>query len=162
MNESSTRSLVSLDGYRNITDLLVRRAAAAPEHLAFDVARTDAGADATWDGVTTAEYLSQVRALAKGLMGAGVEAGDAVAIMAPTRYEWAVADLASWFAGAVVVPIYDSASSFQVDAIVADADVRLAIGGNAQHTTLLADALAATPSITLGAWPPADHRQPRR
>ena len=152
MNESSTRSLVSLDGYRNITDLLVRRAAAAPEHLAFDVARTDAGADATWDGVTTAEYLSQVRALAKGLMGAGVEAGDAVAIMAPTRYEWAVADLASWFAGAVVVPIYDSASSFQVDAIVADADVRLAIGGNAQHTTLLADALAATPSVTLGAW----------
>ena len=38
----------------------------------------------------------------------GVRAGDPIAIMAPTRYEWAVADLASWFAGAVVVPIYET------------------------------------------------------
>lgn len=149
MIESSTPALAVLDDYRNVTDLLIRRAATAPDHIAFETATRDG---ATWHPVTTAAFLSQVRALAKGLIAEGVAAGDAVAIMAPTRYEWAVADLAAWFAGAVVVPIYETSSPLQVNAIVADAEVRLAIGGDAVHTTLLQEALALTPGVTLGAW----------
>ena len=150
MDESSTPPLVALDDYRNVTDLLVLRAAAAPDHVAFEVIDEDAAS--SWRPVTTAEYHREVRALAKGLIGAGVGVGDAVAIMAPTRYEWAVADLAAWFAGAVVVPIYDTSSSSQVAAIVDDAHVRLAIGGTAEHATLLHAALAQRPDLTLGAW----------
>jgi len=150
MIESSTPPLASLDGYRNITDLLVARAAAAPDHVAFEVA----GADATapWRPITTREFSDQVRALAKGFVAQGIQAGDPIAIMAPTRYEWAVADLAAWFAGAVVVPIYETSSPSQVDAIIADAGVRLAIGGTAEHVALLAAALAQTDDGTFGAW----------
>ena len=150
MIESSTPPLADLDGYRNVTDLLVARAAAAPDHVAFEV--TGANAGDAWRPITTREFLDQVRALAKGFIAQGVRTGDPIAIMAPTRYEWAVADLASWFAGAVVVPIYETSSPSQVNAIVADAGVRLAIGGTTAHAVLLQAALAQTERITLGAW----------
>lgn len=149
MIESSTPPLAALDGYRNVTDLLVARAAAAPDHVAFEVDDADAG---SWRPITTRAFSDEVRALAKGFIARGIQAGDSIAIMAPTRYEWAVADLASWFAGAVVVPIYDTSSPSQVNAIVADADVRLAIGGTTEHTALLHEALAQTAAATFGAW----------
>lgn len=160
MIESSTPPLADLDGYRNVTDLLVARAAAAPDHVAFEVERssneragsTDADAAAPWRPITTQAFSDEVRALAKGFIARGIRPGDPIAIMAPTRYEWAVADLASWFAGAVVVPIYETSSPSQVNAIVADAGVRLAIGGTAAHAALLQTALAQTTGDTLGAW----------
>ncbi|HAS31972.1 MAG TPA: long-chain fatty acid--CoA ligase, partial [Microbacterium sp.] len=150
MKEHSTAPLVDIDDHRNVTDLLVRRAAADPDHAAFDVATGDP--DAPWRQVTTAEYLGEVTALAKGLIHAGVEAEDSVAIMAPTRYEWAVADLAAWFAGAVVVPVYDTSSPEQVEAIIADAQVTLAIGGGERQASVLWAAFDAVGSEDLGVW----------
>lgn len=149
MIESSTPSLADLDAYGNVTDLLVARVAAAPDHIAFEVAEAGAG---DWRPITTRAFADEVRALAKGFIARGVQAGDPIAIMAPTRYEWAVADLAAWFAGAVVVPIYETSSPSQVNAIVADAGVRLAIGGSASHTALLDAALAQAPTPAFGAW----------
>lgn len=149
MIESTTPPLAALDGYRNVTDLLVARAASAPDHVAFEVEDARSG---SWRPITTRAFEAEVRVLAKGFMAQGIRAGDPIAIMAPTRYEWAVADLAAWFAGAVVVPIYDTSSPSQVDAIVADAGVRLAIGGTAEHAALLQDALAVSDSDTIGAW----------
>ena len=150
MKEHSTAPLVDIDDHRNVTDLLVRRAAADPDHAAFDVATGDP--DAPWREVTRAEYLGEVTALAKGLIHAGVEAEDSVAIMAPTRYEWAVADLAAWFAGAVVVPVYDTSSPEQVEAIIADAQVTLAIGGGERQASVLRAAFDAVGSEDLGVW----------
>jgi long-chain acyl-CoA synthetase len=40
--------------------------------------------------------------------------------MARTRYEWTILDFASWFAGAIVVPIYETSSPEQVDWILND------------------------------------------
>jgi long-chain acyl-CoA synthetase len=56
----------------------------------------------------------------KGLIAAGVQIGDRVAIMARTRYEWTILDFATWYAGAVVVPIYDTSSAEQIDWILND------------------------------------------
>lgn len=150
MIESSTPPLADLSGYRNVTDLLVRRELAAPDHVAFEV--PDADDSLPWHPITTRGFLADVRGLAKGLIAQGVNPRDAVAIMAPTRYEWAVADLAAWFAGAVVVPIYETSSPSQVAAIVADAAVRLAIGGGAEHVAVLTAALDDSPTETRGAW----------
>ncbi|MEV7610460.1 AMP-dependent synthetase/ligase [Microbacterium sp. NPDC089320] len=152
MIESSTPPLADLDGYRNVTDLLVARAAAAPDHVAFEVEGAQNGASSSWRPITTRAFSDQVRALAKGLIAQGIEPGDPIAIMAPTRYEWAVADLAAWYAGAVVVPIYETSSPSQVDAIVADAGVRLAIGGTSAHAALLKAALSRTHIVSFGTW----------
>lgn len=149
MIESSTPPLAALDGHRNVTDLLATRAAAAPNHVAFEVEDASTG---SWRPVTTRAFEDEVRALAKGFIAQGIRIGDPIAIMAPTRYEWAVADLAAWYAGAVVVPIYETSSGSQVDAIVADAGVRLAIGGTTEHAALLESALSHAGGVTLGAW----------
>ncbi|MDE0546210.1 long-chain fatty acid--CoA ligase [Microbacterium sp. C7(2022)] len=150
MQESATALLVDVDDHRNVTDLLVRRAIAAPDHAAFDV--PDHTAPGAWHQVSTRAFLDEVRALAKGFIAVGVNPGDAIAIMAPTRYEWAVADLASWFAGAVVVPIYDTSSPTQVAAIVADAEVRVAIAGTDTQAEMLSTALDEAPHETRGVW----------
>lgn len=149
MIQSSTPALVDVGDYRNITDLLVRRVSVAADHVAFDV---PVAGRSSWRPVTTGEFLTEVEALAKGFIAAGVEPGDSVAILAPTRYEWAVADLASWFAGGVVVPVYESSSPTQVRAIVADANVVLGVGGTPEHTRTLRTAFARTETGALGAW----------
>ena len=67
-----------------------------------------------WDDVTAAEFLDEVSGVAKGLIAAGVEAGDRVALISKTRYEWTLVDYAIWFAGAVTVPIYETSSAEQI------------------------------------------------
>ena len=73
-----------------------------------------------WHDVTAAQFNDQVRAAAKGLVSRGVEAGNPVAILSPTRYEWTVLDFAIWSIGAFAVPIYDSSSAEQIAWIVRD------------------------------------------
>ncbi len=140
-----------LGEHRNATDLLRSRVLEAPDHAAFDV-RTGAGDAATWVQVTTAAFEERVRAVARGLVAVGVRPGDAVAVMAPTCYEWAVVDLAIWYAGAVVVPVYETSAAPQVEAVLADAGVRLALGGGAEHVALLAASLERLGPDALGVW----------
>ena len=73
-----------------------------------------------WHDVTAAEFLAEVRALAKGLVASGVEVGDRVGLMSRTRYEWTLSDYAIWFAGGVTVPIYETSSAEQVQWILSD------------------------------------------
>ncbi|WP_292864445.1 long-chain fatty acid--CoA ligase [Microbacterium sp.] len=139
----STPPLADLSEYRNVTDLLMRRIQEAPDHPAFDVRE-----GGQWHPVSTAAFGAKVRAVAKGLVADGLRRGDAVAIMASTRYEWAVADLAIWFAGGVVVPVYDSSAPGQVATIVADADVRVAFSGDESSRAAL-DAAGVPAVISL-------------
>ncbi|MFD1713220.1 AMP-dependent synthetase/ligase [Amnibacterium flavum] len=93
----------------NATDLLLERVAATPDAPLFALQRGD-----QWVDVSAREFLDQVRALAKGFIAAGIEPGDKIGLMARTRYEWTLIDFAAWFAGAVLVPIYETSSPSQV------------------------------------------------
>jgi long-chain acyl-CoA synthetase len=73
-----------------------------------------------WQPVSAREVEEEIRATAKGLIASGVQIGDRVAIMARTRYEWTILDFAIWFAGGVVVPVYDTSSAEQIDWILND------------------------------------------
>jgi long-chain acyl-CoA synthetase len=103
-------ALVEADPDANATDLLVNRVAATPDLPLFALPTGDGG----WSDVTASEFLAQVRALSKGFVAAGIEPGDKIALMCKTRYEWTLIDFAVWFAGAVLVPIYETASPSQV------------------------------------------------
>ena len=102
----------------NITDLLVDRVASNPKQPLFATEQ----ADGTWHDITAEEFLTQVTAVAKGLIASGIQPGQAVAIMSKTRYEWTVIDFAIWFAGAISVPIYESSSPTQMHWILSDSD----------------------------------------
>ena len=117
MREVSTKLLVPFDEELALPHIVVRNASEDPRGIGY--ARREG---ATWAGVTHEEFLAQVETLAKGFMAAGVEAGDRVALMSTTRYEWTLTDLALLTCGAVVVPIYETSSSDQVAWILADSE----------------------------------------
>jgi long-chain acyl-CoA synthetase len=102
----------------NITDLLVDRVRETPKIPLFAIEQ----ADGRWHDVSGEDFLSQVQAVAKGLIASGIQPGQAVAIMSKTRYEWTLIDFAIWFSGAVSVPIYESSSATQMQWIISDSD----------------------------------------
>src|SRR6185312_11429894 len=121
MREASTTLRTQLDSGYNTSQLLVDRLArggGAPIHC---VKRGD-----SWVDVSTAAFTDTVRGVAKALIAAGLAPGESVAIMSRTRYEWAVAEQAIWFAGGVSVPIYETSSAYQVEWILRDSGARLA------------------------------------
>jgi long-chain acyl-CoA synthetase len=75
-----------------------------------------------WQDVTAAEFLSEVRAVAKGLVATGVRPGDRIGLLSRTRYEWTLLDFALWTAGAVPVPVYETSSAEQVAWILGDSE----------------------------------------
>ncbi|MEV1045168.1 AMP-dependent synthetase/ligase [Streptomyces sp. NPDC049916] len=82
------------------------------------LSRKDAGG--AWQDVSAAAFAAEVLAVAKGLMAEGLRAGDRIAIMARTTYEWTLLDFAAWAAGLVTVPVYPTSSAFQVRWILQD------------------------------------------
>ena len=96
----------------NLTDDVVTN---AREHgSAVQFSRPSGAAGGGWEDVTAAQFLAEVSAVAKGLIAAGIEVGDRVALLSKTRYEWTLLDYAIWFAGAVSVPIYETSSAEQI------------------------------------------------
>ncbi|MCT9869094.1 AMP-dependent synthetase/ligase [Paenarthrobacter aurescens] len=152
MREFTSPPLVDAANHRNATELLMQRVRTNPGHIAFEVRAPEAAMADTWRQVTTEQFVDEVRALAKGFIAAGIQPGESLAIMSPTRYEWALADMAAWFAGAVVVPVYETSAAPQVTAILADADVRLAVGGTAEHAALLEQGFSTAGIQPLGIW----------
>jgi long-chain acyl-CoA synthetase len=77
--------------------------------------------------LTAAEVRTTVRAVAAGLVGLGVAPGDRVLLLSRTRREWVLLDHAILAAGAVTVPVYDTASPSQIAAILANSGARVAL-----------------------------------
>lgn len=80
-----------------------------------------------WRDMPARSFRAHVREVAAGLVAQGLQAGDAVAIMAHTSYEWTLLDFAIWEAGCVAVPVYETSSPEQTSWILTDASVRLIV-----------------------------------
>ncbi|MCS4484161.1 AMP-dependent synthetase/ligase [Gleimia sp. 6138-11-ORH1] len=101
---------------------------------------------ANWRNISGVEFLEEVNTVARGLIGMGLERGDAIAIMSHTRYEWTLLDVAAWSAGLVVVPIYETSSVDQVAHILQDAQVKLIV----VETMILAQLVQAARTSSSG------------
>ncbi len=138
MREFSTPLTIAVPGTGNLTDDVVSN---ARDHgdLAVFSRRTEDG----WVDVTAAQFLDEVRAVAKGLVAAGVEVGDRVALLSSTRYEWTLFDYAIWFAGAVSVPIYETSSAEQIGWILQDSAARAVVAEGPGHLARVREAREA-------------------
>ena len=117
----------------SLSTMLLARADAHPDQVVVEQ-RTAVGSARP---ITASELVRQVDDAARGLIGMGVDPGDAVAILAPTCYEWMILDLALASVGAVSVPIYESDSAQQITHILADAHVTLVFTATAQQAELV-------------------------
>ena len=110
MEQYDVEAMVAADPNANATDLLMERVTSTPDLPIFARPTVDGG----WTDVTAAEFNAQVVALAKGLVASGIAPGDKIGLMCKTRYEWTLIDFAVWFAGAILVPVYETSSPSQV------------------------------------------------
>src|SRR3954465_15059464 len=78
-----------------------------------------------WTEMSWEELGEAVREIAAGLIAIGIEPGERVAILSETRPEWTLADLGAIVAGAVVVPIYQTASAEEARHVLEDSESRL-------------------------------------
>ena len=129
MKEIATPPAVEVPAELNITDLLERQFTADPQNILFGRQLSPG----QWTDVSTAEFRDQVIALAKGIIGSGIEVGDRVGIMSPTRYEWSLLDFALWYAGAVSVPVYETSSASQIAWIAEDSGLSLVFAETPAH-----------------------------
>ncbi|MEJ1155272.1 long-chain fatty acid--CoA ligase [Microbacterium marmarense] len=106
-------AIVPADPQANVTDLLVDRLKKTPNLALFAVPDGEG-----WRDISTAEFHKQVVALAKGFAAAGIEPGDKIGFIARTTYEWTLVDFALFFAGAVMVPVYETSSPAQISWIL--------------------------------------------
>ncbi|GAA4981441.1 AMP-dependent synthetase/ligase [Kineococcus glutinatus] len=104
-------------------------------------------ADGRWADVSAEQFCATVRAVAKGLLAAGVRPGDRVGIMSRTRYEWTVVDAACWFAGAVGVPVYETSSAEQITWILSDSGAVGCVVETAAHAATVAAVRAGLPAL---------------
>ncbi|HEY9243623.1 MAG TPA: long-chain fatty acid--CoA ligase [Streptosporangiaceae bacterium] len=145
MREYSSPAVVEISPAATLADVVFERAEREPQAVA--IRRKEPAAGGAWQDVTTAEFRAHVSALAKGLMAAGISAGDRVALLSRTRYEWTVADYAIWSAGAVTVPIYETSSAEQVEWILGDSGTRALILETPAHLQANREVLSRLPSV---------------
>jgi long-chain acyl-CoA synthetase len=137
VREFSTPLTIEVPTTGNLTDDVVANAREAGDAVVFS-----RNTGQRWEDVTAAAFLEQVSAVAKGLIAAGVGAGDRVALISKTRYEWTLVDYAIWFAGAVTVPVYETSSAEQVAWILGDSGARAVVAEDAAHVAKVAEARA--------------------
>ncbi|NNM45247.1 AMP-binding protein [Knoellia koreensis] len=142
MQENVAPPLVQPQTEGSLADLPGRNAANDPTNVAF-ARRSGSG----WVDITAAEFDTDVRALAKGLIAAGIKPGDRVAIMAKTRYEWTLTDFAIWSAGAVTVPIYETSSADQVAWILSDSGASAIMLETPAHEATLGEVRDQLPGL---------------
>jgi long-chain acyl-CoA synthetase len=130
VREFSTPPTLTQPSTGNLTDDVVTNARDFPGAVLFS---RPTGTEGEWSDVTAAEFHDQVRAVAKGLVAAGVEPGARVALISRTRYEWTLLDYAIWFAGAVTVPVYETSSAEQVQWILGDSGARAVVAETPAH-----------------------------
>jgi long-chain acyl-CoA synthetase len=167
VQELSVPPIVTVADGDRLTDMVVDNAREVPELVSFARRMSDG----TWEDVTAAEFAAEVGAVARGLIAAGIGAGDRVALMSSTRYEWTVLDFAIWSAGAVVVPVYETSSAEQVDWILADSGAVAAIVETDAHLALVEQSstapalrwtLARLPALIAGGAPVTDAEAEQR
>jgi long-chain acyl-CoA synthetase len=141
--ENFVPPLVEADPDANATDLLIDRVKATPHSPLFSLPTGDGG----WSDVTGAEFLSQVTALAKGFIAAGIEPGEKIGFICKTRYEWTLVDFAAWFAGAVLVPIYETSAPAQIIYNLTDSGATAMILETAEHFSRFDEIASDVPQI---------------
>ena len=136
---------------------------ATVSELATWAAKTHSGTVAiryTRDGIqhelSYVELEASVNDIADGLIALGVRPGDRVALLAETRPEWTICDLAIAGIGAVCVPVYPTSSAEEIAWVLGDSEARAVICEHLGHFERIGTIRDALPDLELIAVMEAD------
>jgi long-chain acyl-CoA synthetase len=151
VREFSIPALAQIPATANLADVVFRRAAEQPQAVVLRRPSGPsgvAGESGSWTDVTASQFSGEVIALAKGLVAAGIEPGDRVALMSHTRYEWTLIDYAIWTAGAVTVPVYETSSAEQAEWILSDSGARACFVETASYGDIIGSFRDRVPALS--------------
>lgn len=132
MNEIHIPALVPAPTSGNLTDLVADRAHFEPERVMLSRPLGEG-----WQEVSARTFAAEVRQVAKGLIALGIKPGDRVGILSRTRYEWTILDFGIWFAGGVVVPVYETSAAEQIQWILEDSGAVAIVVETPTHAALV-------------------------
>ncbi|AOZ72934.1 long-chain fatty acid--CoA ligase [Boudabousia tangfeifanii] len=135
--------MVKTEDYMTLPWLLAERVKRSPHSTLIEV-KNSIGRG--WRRVSATDFAADVMSTARGLVGLGLQPGDAIAIMAHTSYDWTLLDFSAWAAGLVVVPIYETSSSEQISWTIENSNVKMVVTENATMRRLVS---ASVPEGTL-------------
>ncbi|HWU28083.1 MAG TPA: long-chain fatty acid--CoA ligase [Microbacterium sp.] len=128
MTQFEAPAIVPADPEANASDLLAIRARETPDLAIFSVPD-----GAGWRDISAKDFETAVIALAKGFVAAGIQPGEKVGFIAQTTYEWTLVDFALFYAGAVMVPVYETSSPAQIQWIMEDSGAIALIVESPEH-----------------------------
>ena len=143
MREFGLPALAEIPASAGLADVVFRRAEAEPGMVVLR-RRAEGGG---WRDVTAERFRAEVTALARGLVAAGIGPGDRVALMSRTSYEWTLIDYASWAAGAVTVPVYETSSAEQVEWILGDSSASAVFAETSAHAEIIGSVRDRLPGL---------------
>src|ERR1700755_3173593 len=94
---------MSEPAFRSVVEMFQHRVASTPDAEAMSGKR-----DGRWQTLTWRDAERRVRAVAGGLLSLGLQKGERAAVLATSRPEWVIADLAILAAGGATSTIYTS------------------------------------------------------
>jgi long-chain acyl-CoA synthetase len=112
--------------FRSVYEMFQHRVSSTPDAEAMSGRR-----DGQWHSLTWREAERRVRAVAGGLLSLGFQKGDRAAVLATSRPEWVIADLAILGAGGATSTIYTSNTADESAYILADSGSRVCFVENA-------------------------------
>ncbi|HYO19018.1 MAG TPA: long-chain fatty acid--CoA ligase [Dermatophilaceae bacterium] len=127
----------------NLSDDVFTHGERAPDEVGFS-----RPVDGRWIPVTYRELAEEVTRLAAGLIVAGIQPGDRIALCSHVRFEWMLCDFAIWAAAGVTVPIYETSSAEQVEWILADSGAVAAFVETPDHAKMVAQTQARLPGLS--------------
>jgi long-chain acyl-CoA synthetase len=140
------------DRANNVVDLIHRSVErnAGREALRWKLPkaqRATGGDESAWTSRTYRQIWDWVTRLSLGLRDLGIGDGDAVAIIARTRPEWTVSDLASLALGAVTCPIYPQSEPGQAAFVINNVRAKAIFVENAQQAAKIESIRAECPTL---------------
>jgi long-chain acyl-CoA synthetase len=107
----------------------------------------DDAAEPGWASRTYREMWDWVTGVSLGLADLGIADGDMVCIIARTRPEWTIADLASLALGAVTCPIYPQSEPGQAAFVINNVGAKAIFVENAQQANKIAGIRGDCPTL---------------
>jgi long-chain acyl-CoA synthetase len=102
-----------------------------------------------WIPTSSERLLERAENVACAIRGAGLSAGDRVALVAHNSVDWIVTDFGTLFAGCVVVPIYPTQALDHTKYILEHSEAKLVFADNVQTLEHLRESGAALPRAVL-------------
>src|SRR5580692_12288228 len=128
---------------KSLAHLFAKRVADTPDREAYRYPVDD-----LWRSMTWRQAGERVTAIAAGLLALGLKREERVGILANTRLEWLLADLAILSAGGATTTVYPSSTAEDCAFILADSETRYAFVEDDKQLAKLRARRAEMPKLT--------------